>query len=75
MADGAFRSLTIQRSDIDRCPKGSLSAKHYRADGTCFCTPDGWLAAAISTAKANVEKTRVAHEAAKVALYRLQERR
>lgn len=28
----------IRRSDIARCPIKSLSAAHYRDDGTCLCS-------------------------------------
>lgn len=27
----------IQSTDIDRCPKHSMSARHYREDGSCRC--------------------------------------
>jgi len=27
----------ITRRDVERCPKRSLSASHYRDDGTCRC--------------------------------------
>jgi hypothetical protein len=32
-----MRGFVIRKSDVDRCPKGSLSASHYREDGSCRC--------------------------------------
>ena len=33
----APRSFVLKRSDIQRCPKHSLSPRHYNEDGTCKC--------------------------------------
>jgi hypothetical protein len=30
-------SFSISKADLDRCPKGSLAARHYRLDGRCLC--------------------------------------
>lgn len=32
-------AAAMTRSRIDACPVKSLSPTHYRADGTCICTP------------------------------------
>jgi len=34
------RIFTINKSDVDRCPRRSLSPYHYNEDGTCKCPPD-----------------------------------
>jgi len=31
------RTFTIRSSDIERCPRRSLSPSHYQEDGTCRC--------------------------------------
>jgi hypothetical protein len=33
-------SKIISVSDIERCPRGSLSPGHYKDDGSCLCTPE-----------------------------------
>jgi hypothetical protein len=33
----------ISSQDLERCPKKSLRASHYRHDGTCRCTPTDQL--------------------------------
>src|SRR4051794_26429255 len=41
---------TITLDDIGRCPHRSLSATHYRPDGSCLCrTPTGELQAIVVT--------------------------
>lgn len=32
-----MRAFTIRSSDISRCPKNSISARHYHQDGVCKC--------------------------------------
>lgn len=32
-----MEAFTIKRSDIERCPRKSLSPRHYNPDGTCTC--------------------------------------
>ena len=34
------RSFVISLSDIARCPKASLSARHYLETGECACSLD-----------------------------------
>lgn len=34
------RIFTIKRSDVSRCPKGSLLPQHYNDDGSCRCDSD-----------------------------------
>lgn len=31
------RTFVVRKSDIDRCPRHSLSPHHYRNDGSCKC--------------------------------------
>jgi hypothetical protein len=33
------RAFTIKLSDVARCPLHSVSASHYRPDGSCRCQP------------------------------------
>jgi hypothetical protein len=33
-------SQIISVSDIERCPRGSLSFGHYKDDGSCLCPPE-----------------------------------
>jgi hypothetical protein len=35
------RAFTITSADIARCQKTSLSPRHYREDGTCYCDEAG----------------------------------
>ena len=35
------QTRTLQRSDIQRCPKRSFSPRHYNNDGSCKCQPKG----------------------------------
>lgn len=32
-----MKAFSIMLSDIGRCPKGSLSPRHYFPDGSCKC--------------------------------------
>lgn len=42
------RAIVIRKSDVDRCPKRSMSASHYGRDiaGVVHCAcelPEGWV--------------------------------
>ena len=36
-----MKAFTVSTADIARCPKRSLSPRHYREDATCYCNEEG----------------------------------
>lgn len=52
------RCFAISSADIARCPKHSISARHFREDGSCRCDEREEAKAEVASARQAVREAR-----------------